>query len=218
MDNCQGDIIEESSEDKITNPKPILFCDFDGTLCYDRYWRSLPLDKLDKLQELFFGTDRTLINDWMRGKYSAEEINQIVSGKIEIPYKKLWEIFVDDCKTMEVSREALEKLHQLRNNYKVILITGNMDSFSRFTSPALMLDDYFDYISNSYDEGMHKTDNQGELFLKYINKYGVAIEECILLDNSMKVQKVFDNLGGKTYLVTDEQDILYHLDNLLSNI
>ncbi|OGZ52835.1 MAG: hypothetical protein A3B25_01125 [Candidatus Ryanbacteria bacterium RIFCSPLOWO2_01_FULL_48_26] len=194
--------------------KPILFCDFDGVLCHDLYWRSLPLDEYEKLQELLFRNDTSLVNDWMRGKYSAEEINRIVSEKIGIPYERLWNIFIEDCKTMQVSKEVLEALRGLRERYTVILITGNMDSFSRFTHPALALENYFDHISNSFYEGMHKTDNKGEIFLKYAKKYDVPIESCIVLDDSKNVHKVFTELGGTAYLVTQNQGILYHLEKL----
>ena len=125
--------------------KPILFCDFDGVLCWERYWRSLPSVEHEKMQELLFRNDTTIVNDWMRGKYSAEEINQLVARKIGMPFEKLWNIFVEDCKTMQVSKDILKKLRAFRKYYIVILITGNMDSFTRFTHPALMLENYFDY-------------------------------------------------------------------------
>lgn len=157
--------------------KPILFCDFDGVLCHDRYWRSLSFNEHEKVQELLFRNNTTLVNDWMRGKYTAEEVNRIVSEKTEIPYKRLWDVFVKDCKTMHIQKGNLEKLNSFRDQYTVILITGNMDSFSRFTHPALMLDNYFDHISNSFHEGIHKTDNGGEIFLKYIEKYGATIQD-----------------------------------------
>ncbi len=80
--------------------KPILFCDFDGVLCHDRYWRSLPPREHEKVQDLLFREDTTLVNNWMRGKHTAEEINQIISEKIGIPFEKLWTVFVEDCKTM----------------------------------------------------------------------------------------------------------------------
>ena len=150
----------------------------------------------------------------MRGKYTSEEINQIVSQKIRIPFDKLWNIFVEDCKTMEVSQEFLQTLHNLRNHYTVILITGNMDSFSRFTQPALQLDKYFDEISNSFNEGVHKTDNKGEVFLKYANKYGVNIENCLVFDDSPNVQKTFLELGGVPYLVTKGKSLGHHLEVL----
>lgn len=194
--------------------KSILFCDFDGTLCHDRYWRSLSPDEYEKVQELLFRNDTTLVNDWMRGKYSAEEINQFVSEKTGIPFKKLWDIFVNDCKTIRVSKEALETLNRLRDRYTIILITGNMDSFSRFTQPALALENYFDHISNSSHEGIHKTDSEGEIFLKYTERYSVSIQSCILLDDSKNVCKIFTELGGTAYLVTQDQNILYYLEKL----
>lgn len=196
------------------NIKPILFCDFDGTLCHDRYWRKLPSDKYEKVQKLLFRNDTTLINDWMRGKYSSEEINQFVSQKIGMPSEELWDVFVKDCRTMKVSKKALGMLNRLRDHYTVILLSGNMDSFSRFTQPALGLENYFDYISNSFHEGMHKTDNGGELFLKYAEKYNVPIQNCIIIDDSENACKVFNKLGGTTYLITKARDILYYLEKL----
>jgi hypothetical protein len=55
--------------------KPIIFCDFDGVLCHDKYWRSLPEDQYEKVQELLFRDGTTLVNDWMRGEFTAEGIN-----------------------------------------------------------------------------------------------------------------------------------------------
>src|SRR5271154_2261777 len=95
--------------------KPILFVDFDGTICFDKYWRSLPPEKYNQIQEFVFGQDKTLLNDWMRGVYTAEEINELVAEKIDIPFEELWKLFVRDCETMQVSKEILEKLSALRN-------------------------------------------------------------------------------------------------------
>lgn len=196
-------------------PKPILFCDFDGVLCQQRYWCSLPGDEFAQLQALLFGEDRTMVIDWMRGKHTAEDVNRFISERTGIPYERLWKTFVRDCETMQVSKEVLEKINSLRDRYTVILTTGNMDSFTRFTRPALNLDPYFDHISNSYHEGIHKTDNGGELFLKLADKYGAPISKCIALDDSPKVHAVFTALGGTAYLVTPEQDISFHLAKLL---
>ncbi len=147
----------------------------------------------------------------MRGKYTAEEVSLIVAEKIGMPYEKLWQLFVEDCKTMRVSKEVLEKLRSLRDRYIVILVTGNMDSFSRFTHPALGLDNYFDEISNSFNEGMLKAENGGELFLKYAKKYGVKIEDCIIFDDSPNVYNLFAKLGGTPYLITKEKDLKHYL-------
>lgn len=187
--------------------KPIIFCDFDGVLCHDRYWRSLPPNEHEKVQKLLFGVDNTLVGDWMRGKYTAEEINTIVSEKTGISFEKLWSIFLNDCKTMYVSKEILEKLGSLRNRYIVILMTDNMDSFTRFTSPLLGLDSYFDYICNSFYENLLKTDSDGEIYIKCAQKFNVSIEDCIVLDDSKKVCEVIKKLGATHYLIAKNENI-----------
>ncbi len=197
------------------SPKPILFCDFDGVLCFDKYWRSLLPDEFEKVQELLFRGDQTIVNEWMRGKRTSEEVSQLIAEKTGISFDYLWNIFVQDCKTMHVSIDLLEKLDSLREKYIVILITGNMDSFGRFTKPALNLNNYFDHISNSFDEGLLKTDNKGEVFLRYCDKYGVPIEQCILFDDSKSVHKVFSELFGIAHLVSTERNLESHLEHFV---
>ena len=196
--------------------KPILFCDFDGTLCHDLYWRSLSPTYHEALQELLFRNDTTMVNDWMSGKYTAEEVNEYVAEKIGIPYEELWKIFVDDCKSMRCTPGALEKLSLLRTNYIVILMTVNMDSFTRFTSPSLQLEKYCDCISNSFHEGRMKTDKNGSLFVDYAKKYEVALDTCVLIDDHKGVCKTFEALGGTAKLITKDKDIMHHLSTLHS--
>ena len=86
-----------------------------------------------------------------------------------------------------------------------------MDSFSRFTVPALNLDSYFDNISNSYYEGKGKSDNNGEIFTEYAWKYGVALEDCTLIDDGIEVCNIFRELGGTAHQVTVNKDIDYYL-------
>ena len=199
----------------MTETKPILFCDFDGVLCHDRFWRTLKASDQEQIQKLLFSADKRLVEAWMRGQHSAEEISKIVSEKIDVPFEVVWSSFVDECKTMEVSARALDCLSQLRDRYVLVLITGNMDSFGRFTVPALRLDEYFDAISSSFDEGQFKTDNGGDLFLRYAQQFGVSIRDCLVLDDSAHVCGVFESLGGAAFRVTPEQDVLVHLKNLI---
>jgi FMN phosphatase YigB (HAD superfamily) len=191
--------------------KPILFCDFDGTICHDRYWRSLPSEQYEKVQSLLFRDDKTYVSDWMRGKYTAEQVNEKVAHELGLPYEQVWQLFVNDCSTMRVSQETLEKLSALRSRYTVVLMTGNMDSFSRFTVPALGLENYFDCISNSYHEGKHKTDDKGQIFTEYADKFGVPLKECVVIDDSQNVCATFEALGGMAYAVTPEKTITHYL-------
>ena len=194
--------------------KPIVFFDFDGVLCFDKYWRSLPNEQYLQVQELMFGNDKTRIKDWMIGRYTAEEINQYIAAETGIPYETLWRVFVYDCKNMEVSKSILERISELRERYITILITGNMDSFTRFTVPALKLYLYFDHINNSYFAEKQKLDEGGILFSQYAQKLDVPLKKCTLMDDSAKNCEVFRSLGGTAYQITSEKTVSEYLGQL----
>jgi len=191
-----------------------LYVDFDGTLTNDRYWRSLLEEEYKKVQDLLFGNDKTLVSEWMRGRYTAEEINRFLEDKLNLPYEYLWKIFVTDCETLSVSRDTLNCVSQLKSEYVTVLMTGNMDSFSRFTVPALKLDSHFCYISNSYNEGIHKTDNNGELFRIWADKLNIKLEDSILIDDQEKVCDTFDSLGGISHKVSSVGETFKILSSL----
>lgn len=155
-----------------------------------------------------------MVHDWMRGTYRAEDINRYLAEKLNVPYEELWNIFVKDCQTMHVDQAVLSRLAALRNDFWTVLITGNMDSFSRFTVPALGLERYFDRISNSYYETKHKTDDNGALFAEYCQTFAAPIRSSILIDDSPYVCQIFVALGGTAWPITSEKDILYYLDRL----
>jgi len=191
--------------------KPVLFIDFDGTLCHDRFWRSLPQEDFAKVQELLFKDDTTLLEEWMLGKRTAEEVNRFLAEQMGMPYEKLWELFVRDAETMRVPQGALAQIAALRDRYTIVLITVNMDSFDRFTVPALELDAYFDSISNSYHEGLFKNDSGGEVFRKYLEMYQAPVEHSFLIDDSTAACATFTALGGTAYQVTPEKGVTHHL-------
>ncbi len=189
--------------------KPTLLIDFDGTLCHDRFWRSLELWSLHKVQDYVFGpnSDKELVSNWMKGKYTSEEVHKRLADDLGIDYDHIWQVFVRDCENMSIDENLLNGISNLRSRYNVILCTDNMDCFSRFTVPSLRLKDYFDEIINSYDKGISKNDNDGELFQKTVSGYGSSIAESILIDNSKNTCNIFEKLGGKTCFVTKDQPL-----------
>jgi FMN phosphatase YigB (HAD superfamily) len=194
--------------------KPILFIDFDGTLCHDRFWRSLEPDLLHKIQGYVFGANTDLVSNWMKGAYTSEDIHKQLATDLSIGYDHVWQVFVRDCESMMIEESVLKDISDLRSKYKVILCTDNMDCFSRFTVPALRLLDYFDEIINSYEMKMSKNDNDGELFLKTIKNHNSSISESTLIDNSKNTCDIFKNLGGKTCFVTEDQPLSAWLKDL----
>lgn len=70
--------------------KPILFIDFDGTLCHDRFWQNYLSDEAFKKISIFTSR-RDITRAWMRGEYTSEEINAIVAKETGIP--SIWIVF-----------------------------------------------------------------------------------------------------------------------------
>ena len=192
-----------------------LFVDFDGTICHDRFWRSLNQAEYAKVQEILFNENNVMVTEWMKGEYMSEQINKFVATETGIAYSRLWEIFQDDCRTMLVDEKVLDLIANLRTKYHLVLITGNMDSFNRFTVPTLKLASYFDVIVNSYAEGQLKTENNGESFLKYLKG---SITDAILIEDSQKSCDVFTQLGGTAFQVIRENPATYYLQNLVDKI
>ncbi len=194
--------------------KPILFIDFNGTLCYDYFWRSLEEDLKGQVQQFLFVDNKHIVYDWMRGCYTAEEVNTMVAEDLKVSFEELWSVFKSDCRTMNISEVVLKKINGLRSRYRTILSTDNMDSLDRFTIPALQLNRYFDVISNSYNEGKSKDDEDGGLFQKYIELYEADTTRSVLIDDSEKTCAIFEQLGGRALRVTPHQDLLFHLERL----
>lgn len=185
-----------------------LFIDFDGTICHDRFWRSLSKDTYIKIQDLLFSGKNQIVIDWMKGVYTSEEINKIIARETDIEYDSLWNAFVADCQTMQVEPKILTRINNLRNSFHIVLITGNMDCFSRFTVPSLRLDEYFDVIVNSFDEKQLKSENGGSSFTKHVQG---NISNAILIEDSENSCKVFESLGGTACRVVSPSDTLKHL-------
>lgn len=184
--------------------KPILFVDFNGTICFDRYWRNLNNEAQEKINDFLFKSNKQVVIDWMRGKYDSEQIHQILAQELELDYRQTWDIFIEECRSMYISPRIMLRIKEIGSKFKTILITDNMDCFSRFTVVSLKLDQYFEQIINSADTKIFKDDNDGEVFRKLAAENEINLSDCMLLDDSKTTQQIFSNLGGKSLLVNRE--------------
>jgi len=192
-----------------------LFIDFDGTLSSGRFWSSS--DTASTLAtELLFAPSHTLIAEWMRGKRRAEEINDWLSSHGGLDPQPLWQLFVDGCRSFEVSPTHLSLVKRIREcGVPVVLVTDNMDCFSRFTAPALGLPSIFSHIVNSVDHGCLKEEG---LFLIAERLSGVPLTRTLLLDNSVPTCCLFNELGGTSYCVSGVTDTVVILDKLCCSL
>lgn len=196
-------------------PKPILFIDWNGTLNNEHFFRSLDAATYGRVQTFLFGASKEMVVAWMKGVYTSEQVVAQVAHHLGIPFEDLWDVFVDDCATMTLEPRVAGALKALRDRYTLILITGNMDCFTRFTVPALKLDELFDEISSSHEEGVLKEENGGVLFLQYVEKYKGVIGKAHLFDDSEMVCEVFQMLGGTAHRITKEKPLIEGLSGLV---
>lgn len=195
--------------------KQNIFIDFDGTICFDYFWRSAPKDINATIVKFLFQDNVYLIEDWMRGKSSSEVIVTKISQNTGLDYTLIWEIFVKDCQNMYVNPKILQAVSKCNKNNNTILITDNMDCFNRFTRPQLQFEKYFSYIFNSSDFGVLKDDTPIKgLFKKIIDLHNFDIKKSVLLDNSDKNCKIFAELGGTSFLIKSAEDTLSILEML----
>lgn len=195
--------------------KQNIFIDFDGTICFDYFWRSAPQEVNKIITKFLFQDNVQLIENWMRGKLLSEDIATLIAKNTGLNYDLIYNILVKDCQNMYISPELLQAISDLGKNNTTILITDNMDCFNRFTKPALQLEKYFSFIFNSCDFGILKDDTtSGGLFKKVCDIYKFDITKSVLVDNSEENCTIFTKLGGRAFLVKNSDDTLSILQTI----
>ncbi len=196
--------------------RPILFVDFDGTICTDRYWHSLSGEEQVRLQQALFVDNKPLAHAWMRGEKTSEEINQFLADTCSLDYGELWNTFVTDCKSFALENGVYEAIGEVRTRYRTVLVTDNMDCFGRFIVPSIKLDKVFDHIWNSSDHGFLKNDYDGRAYTEACHELGADISECVLIDDREHSIDTFAQLGGQTYLTGSPKDTVLYLNHILN--
>ncbi|HVX93011.1 MAG TPA: hypothetical protein VHA74_02755, partial [Candidatus Dojkabacteria bacterium] len=86
--------------------KKAIFIDFNGTISNSVFWEHLQFSEKENERELYanlvetlFKDNKEYINDWMRGKYSTEDVVKDISMKTEADYNFLLEEFIKSCKS-----------------------------------------------------------------------------------------------------------------------
>jgi FMN phosphatase YigB (HAD superfamily) len=157
----------------------------------------------------------------MRGEYTSETIVQKCAGELGIDYTYAMNQFVKSAQNMKfVSDKTPEIIKKLRNKgIKVVLITDNLDSFSRWTISAMHLDEIFDDILNSWDLKVLKSefDEQGNslFFSPYLKKHALKPQDCLIIDSLEDVDDKFVKLGFKYKKVSSPDETLPLLEGLL---
>ena len=204
------------------HPKAILL-DWDGTLSLIRFWghwrESRPAD-FEVIQRRVFQENKPLVHAWMRGELRSEDVCAQLEHDHGWPAKELMQELELSCSNAKLTHNLLlEKVSEARSrNMKVLIATDNMDTFARWTVPALGLNkNQFDDIVNSSDLGVLKTDvdSNGRLpfFDQIFENHHLQPADCILIDDGRTLQPLAKKIG-LGYRLVDSQTSAY--DHLLS--
>ncbi len=211
---------------KFMNQYKVVFLDWDGTLCASRFWGQWATGEMagayQVIQNEFFAHHGDFIVRWMRGAESAETACSLLSGITGVSSEELLEGLAESCREMQFISIAIpSQIKQLRDKgVKVVLATDNMDTLSRWTLPALMLDGLVDEVLNSYALQALKRDisplGESLFFAEYLKMHQILPGESLLIDDSGK-NSIVESFGIDFEQVTKEKTATAILDSLLES-
>lgn len=194
----------------------VIFIDWDGTLSVSKFWEQFeqpdhPLNLyFSKIQAALFSPSAPLAemrDAWGRGSYSAEQIVNELSKIIALDQDTILRELRESCQSMVfVTNEIPTLIQQIRSKGpKVVIATDNMDTFSRWTTPALKLSEHFDGVLNSANVKALKSDldpSGNSLFFKdYLEENHLSPQECLIIDDSQNNQGPLSSFGINYHLI-----------------
>lgn len=185
--------------------RKVLLVDFDGVLSNGKFYDSKLLGENElsrNVQRYLFalGQDK-LIQDWMKGIRTYQEVHEQVSPALSIPVRKLNMLLEQSVKEFVFNRPLLDYLKTLRQlSWKVFLYTDNMDVFDKLSVPYHGLNEHFDAIYSSSAYGYLKFEDP-TLFSLLKQEQGITNQQVYLVDD--KVHPLALQLGIKVFHYDD---------------
>jgi FMN phosphatase YigB (HAD superfamily) len=181
----------------------LIFVDWYKTLSTSLFWINHS-DALLSPQELngicsFLFNESGLVELWMTGFITSEKVAAEIAAVLHIDARRVLQELEYSCKAMELSDTRVPSIiYELREQgIKVVLATDNMDTFERWTVPALELNLMFDGIISSPSRGALKSEIQGDyspFFSHYLEQNGIKPTEAVLVDDS-PIEEVVRSTG-----------------------
>lgn len=184
------------------SPKCIFF-DWYKTLSFSLFWSQLsssshPLHNLSsQITQFLFIDNKQLVNSWMRGEYSAEDISHLIGDALSADPKAIFSELQHSCENMEWSDSQLPSLiRKIRaKGIMAVVATDNMDTFMRFTVPSMNLRNMFDdFLVSSELKCLKKDIAGGEIsfFNGFFRKHNLKPADTILLDDCLDATGTYD--------------------------
>lgn len=204
-------------------PKAI-FIDWDGTLSQSRFWQAwcddyTDSEKYQAIERVLFARPNDLLQNWMLGKFSAEQVVEQVAGQANLQAELCLDALRSSCEAMKVEPGALEAVEKLRAAGRLVFIaTDNMDTFTRWTVPALGLGKIFDGILNSAELGVFKKDiddaSNSRFFAETFHRFNIDPHQTLLIDDSNN-SRVVEEFGMNFQKVAKPSETVTTLESIL---
>jgi hypothetical protein len=196
--------------------KPILFLDWHGTLSSGLFWLNLRKKDpaaYDQILRILFD-DKMIVQSWMRGECSSEEICDLLSRSIRLDRETIFNDLQSSCESLALDGNIIAGILRVRSDYHVVLATDNMDCFSRFSVPALNLRSIFHDILISSDLKRLKNDEGGTFFTSYLAENGTDIRRATLIDDNADTCAFFRSIGGNALRTDGPNSTIRLLESL----
>ena len=199
-----------------------ILIDWNRTLSYSLFWSQLAEEnhpyykQYKKISKYLFVRNNDLINLWMRGEFSSEDICNKLEKISGLDKEKIFEELIISAQNMKfVSPKVPSLVKKIRRKgHKVVVATDNMDTFMRFTFPAMNLKELFDGFLVSFELKHLKNDvkNNKLMFLEsYIKEESVSPSDIVLLDDSVDMKNSYERAGIKVVTIKDPETLIKKL-------
>jgi phosphoserine phosphatase len=202
---------------EIIDPKQInsVIFDFDGTLCFGRYFETLGSDSLEAIGALVFNDHSARWADpWMKGVLTSHDIASYLSSHLLESEDEILFALRKGCSNMDFNPAVHTfALQQRESGRKTALVTANMDVFTEVVVPSHGLDSTFDLVLNTAD---HQTLDKSILWRKAFGAFGsgFSFATSVLIDDSPRMVSLFRSLGGYAYQYEGDEAFQTWLDEI----
>ncbi|MGC4104746.1 MAG: HAD family hydrolase [Thermomicrobiales bacterium] len=209
----------------------VVLLDWHRTLSHSLFWGhwsgsqdAARREAATRLADACFGGDGTVLASWTRGDMTAEAVIAAVAASAGVDPLLALDGLAESCAQMEfASPGILPLVGRLRaGGVRVGIATDNMDTFMRWTVPAMELRDAFDPILSSAELRALKAgplDATGESpFFGALLADLAPGTHVYLVDDGADTAPVAEAVGIAFCHVTPERDVVAWLEMLAAEL
>lgn len=206
--------------------KKVIFIDWNKTLSYDLFWGHLSDSSnpnhihLGTIEKWLFIDNKIKINPWMTGDLKTKDIVKGMSRDTGIESSTILNELKHSCEVMTFCiADIKELISSIRSKgIAVVIATDNMDTFNKYTVPALNLQNIFDDILNSHYLGHLKDEPEPAdsipFFDKYLRDHNLDYKDVVLLDDSPDNNGKYKKLGFDRIVIDSPEKLRLTLEEI----